>query len=327
MGGIISISPCKYCYLFLYLHKNIMKIQIYSLSNPITSEVGYVGMTKVNCISRYGSHLSSAYNPNSREYNSYKYMWFREVFNSTKQFPDLNLLEEVEVSSLQEAYIIEAIYIHKYSNIYSLCNIDSNYSNTPIYQHSLDGNFIKRWDSVVDIVISGTLNKKDIGNLMQCLLNQRKSVKGYLWSLYAGSNPSKVLRKIPKYEIDKFTKPVHMYSREGEYLESFNSAREAVGYNYKNISQVCLGEKPTHKNRRFSFNKVDKLPTLVKKYRDMSKLHKPLLCFDLNMNFIKEYTSKSHVQESMSCHIDSGQLSRAARGILKSYLGYIWRYK
>lgn len=305
-----------------------MKIQVYALKNPITKDIGYVGMTTINYISRYGSHLSSAYNPNSREYSSPKYLWFRSVVDTTGKFPEVDLLEDCDVESLQEAYLLESIHTQRLSNIHTLYNKDNRYTTVKIYQHNFDGILIKVWDSVIDIIVSKVLEKKDIGNLMQCINNERKSLKGSMWSLHSSPYINKKVKCLPKYEIAKSTKKVYMYNIDGEFIQEFNSAREAVGYNYKNISQVCIGEKLTHKERRFSFEKVPHLPPLrCRKKNDMSKLNKPLLCFDMNMNFIKEYKSFKDVRDNTNLIVDSGSLSRAARGLHKSYLGFIWRYK
>ena len=52
-------------------------------------------------------------------------------------------------------------------------------------------------------------------------------------------------------------KPVHQFTLDGEYVRSYNNAREtaAYGFNYKNVSAVCHGEKKTHKGFVFRFEK------------------------------------------------------------------------
>ena len=53
------------------------------------------------------------------------------------------------------------------------------------------------------------------------------------------------------------SKPVHQFTLTGEYVRSYNSAREteAYGFNYRNVSQVCHGEKKSHKGFVFRFEK------------------------------------------------------------------------
>ena len=53
------------------------------------------------------------------------------------------------------------------------------------------------------------------------------------------------------------SKPVHQFTIDGVYVRSYNNAREteAYGFNYRNVSQVCHGEKKSHKGYVFRFEK------------------------------------------------------------------------
>lgn len=52
-------------------------------------------------------------------------------------------------------------------------------------------------------------------------------------------------------------KPVHQFTLDGVYVRSYNNARETekYGFNYRNVSQVCHGEKKSHKGYVFRFEK------------------------------------------------------------------------
>ena len=52
-------------------------------------------------------------------------------------------------------------------------------------------------------------------------------------------------------------KPVHQFTLDGTYVRSYNNARETeeYGFNYRNVSQVCHGEKKSHKGFVFKFIK------------------------------------------------------------------------
>ena len=52
-------------------------------------------------------------------------------------------------------------------------------------------------------------------------------------------------------------KPVHQFTLDGVYVRSYNNAREteAYGFNYKNVSSVCNGEKKSHKGYVFRFER------------------------------------------------------------------------
>ncbi len=53
------------------------------------------------------------------------------------------------------------------------------------------------------------------------------------------------------------SKPVHQFTLDGEYVRSYKNAREteAYGFNFKNVSAVCHGEKKSHKGYVFRFEK------------------------------------------------------------------------
>ena len=55
------------------------------------------------------------------------------------------------------------------------------------------------------------------------------------------------------------SKPVCQYTIDGEFIRRYNNARETeqFGFNYRNVSQVCHGEKKTHKGFVFKFEKKD----------------------------------------------------------------------
>ena len=54
------------------------------------------------------------------------------------------------------------------------------------------------------------------------------------------------------------SKPVCQYTPDGEFVRRYNNARETeqYGFNYRNVSQVCHGEKKSHKGFVFRFEKT-----------------------------------------------------------------------
>ena len=68
---------------------------------------------------------------------------------------------------------------------------------------------------------------------------------------------SKVGKEYCKLGIEASKKKVERYDKDGTYIDCRDSAREYrdLGFNYKNISQVCNGERKTHKSFIFKFAK------------------------------------------------------------------------
>lgn len=101
-----------------------------------------------------------------------------------------------------------------------------------------------------------SIGNKDKGNIKSCCDKTygRRSCHGYYW-MYKDDYEKNGF-DIKNYKITKSVKKVGRYDTVTmELLEIYESAREASkqGYNYKNISQVCNGEKATHKGFVWKF--------------------------------------------------------------------------
>ena len=55
------------------------------------------------------------------------------------------------------------------------------------------------------------------------------------------------------------------------------------------------------------------------------KLSKPILQFDLNNNFIKEWNSMRNASRELNINIST--ITRCCKGIFKTAGGYVWKYK
>lgn len=66
---------------------------------------------------------------------------------------------------------------------------------------------------------------------------------------------SKIGKKYCHLGTEASKKKVERYTKDGDYVDCRDSAREydELGFNYKNISQVCNGEKKTHRSFVFKF--------------------------------------------------------------------------
>ena len=69
--------------------------------------------------------------------------------------------------------------------------------------------------------------------------------------------PYNIRKQVIKEKGKGPSKPVHQFTLSGEYVRSYNNARETekFGFNYRNVSQVCHGEKKSHKGFVFRFEK------------------------------------------------------------------------
>lgn len=146
----------------------------------------------------------------------------------------------------------------------------------PILQYSLDGKFINEFPNIntaIDVLNLEITHE----SIRMCLVNKSNSSSNFIWKykiknyptqlpqeeVYKINNPiygpkgmklntgkkiSKALKGKPKSEkhIEKISKPVEQYSKDGKLLNTYNSITEAAnsinGW-VSNISQCCLGKK------------------------------------------------------------------------------------
>lgn len=135
------------------------KIYIYTLSDPVTEEVRYVGKTIQNPNNRYWSHISQSKLNRKKDHT---HCWIRSLLNKELQ-PILSIIEET-FSIEREKYWIK--HYKELSNnitnnseggelgpIGATWKINPNKlicykykNNTPLLQYDKKGNFIRRWE-------------------------------------------------------------------------------------------------------------------------------------------------------------------------------------
>ena len=116
---------------------------------------------------------------------------------------------------------------------------------------------------------------------------------------------------------------IYQYDLEGNYIQSWNSCKEAG--NNLNICASTIGKAISGKRKSaggFQWNKqkFSKISPLLK-----TSLPKIVYQYDLKNNFIKSFNSVSEASEII--HGDASAIRRAARqGLSRSAYGYRWSY-
>ena len=122
----------------------------------------------------------------------------------------------------------------------------------------------------------------------------------------------------------KYSKRIKQYSLNGKFIKEWESICEAGrnGFDRKGISNCCHNDVGYYSCNGYLWKfSDDNIP--IKPYTNPRL--KPILCFDLDMNFIKEYPSiKDACQE---LHLDSGAVSWCCRGKRNRVFNYKFKYK
>lgn len=156
-----------------------------------------------------------------------------------------------------------------------MCNIIPN--SKRIDQCDLDGNFIKKWDSLAfvarDLSLTN-LEREKIGRICHSK-PEDNSYLGYRWK-FDGTSPY-----VPKSIINKLGKKVHQYDLNGNFLATFDSCAEAeisVG-SYRGSVSRAAGTKRKYANGFFwsyeYFEKYEIPPIIERKTQEPKKAKLP----------------------------------------------------
>ena len=124
-----------------------------------------------------------------------------------------------------------------------------------------------------------------------------------------------------------FSRNVKMFSIGGEYIRTFDTLEEAakfVGIGAQGIGKACRGERKTAGGYRWKYDGVAKMK-IEPKNRKEPQNKRPVIQLTAQGEFIAEYTSVQDAASSLG--IITCNIVHAARGDLKTYKGYKWRYK
>lgn len=134
---------------------------------------------------------------------------------------------------------------------------------------------------------------------------------------------NKRISEVQKNDIVK-SKKVMQFSLDGKFIREWDSICEAgrFGYDRKGISNCCNKENGSYTCNgflwKFSNDTSEIVPYINPRF-------KPILCFDLHMNFIKEYPSAKSACEELN--IDSGAICECCKGRRSRVHNYKFQYK
>lgn len=237
-------------------------VTIYTLNDPETNLVRYVGKTSVNPNNRYSQHLYQwKRSTNLTHLNA----WIKSLaFKNLK--PIMEVIDEV---NLDQWIIAEKSYIKLFKSIgCHLVNITLGGEGTLGYKHSQDSKNkrletlknSKSWKEkhVRHSKIMKTLHEKQ--NINFGTKHLSKSVREELGKKHS-IKLKEIHAKNPEYKnvlIKSRSIAVDFIDKNGHVLMSFNSAAEAGRFfNIKNthITRVCKGKSKTTQGKIFKYSK------------------------------------------------------------------------
>lgn len=308
-------------------------VYIYILIDPITNKIRYVGQSTTPKV-RYRDHINYAKRNND---NYHVYNWIRKLLNDNKK-PILKIIETCENYSKANEY--EKKWIKHYKdngeNLTNIFNGGNNYPlselfkeklsniipNKPVLQYDLNGNFIREFKG-----ISYAKKLTKVNKIIDCCKLRRKSAGGFQWR-YKEDN--KFLKKIKKYTPDttyfkSLYKPVLQYDLDGNFIKEYYSLSEAaksIGKYHPLIRMCCILKNKSAYSFQWRYKNGDDFPRKIEKIFNRNVL--PVLQYDLDGNFIKEFKNLSDIKE-FDTH--ERNIDRVCMGLTKSSKNFQWKYK
>lgn len=253
------------------------KLYVYTLSDPLTNEVKYIGQTN-NLKKRFTSHM------NDRTI-SYKSNWIKSL-KLKNLCPVIEILEEC---SKDDVDFLEIYWIEQFKNWgFKLTNLSSGgksgytldpvsknkISNNrlghkqsydtiqkrvrhlykPILQYDLGGNFIREWDSIKDASEYYNISEEPI---RKATIKTNSVSVGFLWKRKTENFPSTIKKVQPSNREHQF-KPIYVYDLNCNFIEKIKSVKECALKYKVDESNICTSLKKEVtlkrlKNKRCNF--------------------------------------------------------------------------
>lgn len=241
-----------------------------------------------------------------------------ETFDTTEWTKDL--LDE------RETYYIKKFNC-KFPNGYNMNNGGKEsgcggfHLSKIVEQYDLFGNFIAEYFSAHEATRQTGINFSDI---CACCRKEKPYANNYQWKYKDNKNHE--ITNIFSSDLILYNWPIQRYSLTGHFVKEYNSFKEACEDITVSKSSLCncLKKKTKTCANNLWIYKGQELVIPQHKYQNCGG-KKPVLQYDINNNFIKEYKSASEASRATGVAVQS--ISRACLGKSKTAGKYIWKYK
>lgn len=182
-----------------------------------------------------------------------------------------------------------------------------------IIQYTLDGKFLKVWDSITET--SNYFNKRTHSALSKCLAGDVDTYLGFQWRYYTEDFPTIIAPLTKIYSIN-----IHQYTISGIFVKTWRSAHEAAKELQGNPSAIknSIRTSGVYLSSQWRIYNTDCVPEIIDEYIDP----KLLLQLDESMNIVKEWASPVEAKKA-----GFNNISRGFNGKDKLVGGFKWCFK
>lgn len=233
-----------------------MNCSIYTLSNPITNEIKYVGFTSLTLDKRLKSHMHD-----SKRRNTHLYCWIRKL-KQNNLMPTIELLDVCDMNNWRE---LECYWIYQLRTWgFNLTNLAEGGMGNPIMNketkrkisEALKGK--SSWNKGIPCsietkkklskVLTGRIHSKESRKKMSISQTGRKAseqTKKLMSSKQKGRKDTRSFQA-KRNQILSLSKPVFQFTKNNEFINEWESAVDAyenTQINKSHIGECCNGKR------------------------------------------------------------------------------------
>ncbi len=189
----------------------------------------------------------------------------------------------------------------------------------PVDQYSMDGKFLKSYFSITEAAKNIGKPTKGVTNIRSVCKGKTFNAYGYVWR-YKGDP----FDKYPTKRIYTNNKPVDQYTRDGVFVTSYDSAKNAgisLGKDYyAPITSCCKGKIKTAFNYvwRYRGEPFDKFNSSLYNNKKVNQ-------YTLDDIFVKTYSSSVEALKEMDINY-YGSIHKCCNKKAKTFKGYKWYF-
>lgn len=287
-----------------------MKYIVYLTTNTVNNKI-YIGVHSTENPDKFDGYIGNGVTGNIKSPKTpFQYAVKKYGFKSFKRLT-IKVFNTLEEALDLEAELVDEEFI-KRNDTYNIALGGGMppIMNKVIYQYSLEGYYIKCWNSIHEASVALNVSESSIG---KAILFKRTS-SGYLWS-------DCLLDKldINDYSIYSPNTAIHIYDSSGIYYKSFNSMSDCLKELNCCLSNIQRALKVGYCVKGYYIS--TKLTTIFEKPKT-ERLTGLIHQYSLDGNYIQTYNSIREAEVKLGTKLKG--INEAIRESNSYYKGYLW---
>lgn len=214
-------------------------------------------------------------------------------------------------------------FMWSYEKVDKLETYKKKSRSKPVYQYSLDGKFIRKFDTVTEASKFIGCNSSKINS---CCNLKIKTSGGYQWR-YEYHDYIDAIKSITRAQMND--NEIVQIDKLGNIVREFSSTKEASllyedSNKAYNTIKACLSNNIKSAYGYIWIYKIDLDGFNINNYIQYSPHMKEIKQYDLDMNYLRTFKSISDASKEVNGA--TGNISKCCLGKYKTAYGYIWKY-